>query len=349
LALVCGLLVAGAPAVAQSPAPPNPATMRYVALGDSYTSGPLLLPHDQTWVPQDCGQALLNYPHLAATALGLSDFEDRSCGGAKIDDFTAPQDGLTLGSVAAPQFDALTADTRIVTLGIGGNDVGFTTVALDCVRLLGPPLEGPCTPLLNAGGVDSVAADIEAMGDELAVALQQIHERAPLADVYVVSYPAAIPDDGVGCWPYMPILDEDIPYLLAKFKQMNAELAEQAAANDATYVDIYTPSIGHDVCQLPGIAWVNGAVVVPPSYPAHPNQLGMLNAGQVVAAAIRDGSLRAAAVDDTSEGDGDDGAAASSRSPTLPATGGGSPTALGIGLAALAAAMAMRALHRPPT
>jgi hypothetical protein len=49
----------------------------------------------------------------------------------------------------------------------------------------------------------------------------------------------------------------------------------QAFANDATYVDWYTPSIGHDACEPPGRAWVNGAVIFPPSYPAHPNASGM--------------------------------------------------------------------------
>ena len=70
-----------------------------------------------------------------------------------------------------------------------------------------------------------------------------------------------------------------MPYLVAKFKEMNAMLAEQAAANDATYIDIYTPSIGHDACQLPLVAWVNGLVLVPPSFPAHPNQLGLAASG----------------------------------------------------------------------
>ena len=94
--------------------------------------------------------------------------------------------------------------------------------------------------------------------------------------------------NGVACWPYVPIVQVDMTYLVAKFKEMNAMLAEQAAANDATYIDIYTPSIGHDACQIPGIAWVNGMVLVPPSYPAHPNQLGLDNSAVVATAVIRD-------------------------------------------------------------
>jgi hypothetical protein len=68
---------------------------------------------------------------------------------------------------------------------------------------------------------------------------------------------------------------------------MNAMLADAAAAHDATYVDIYTPSIGHDACQLPTQAWLNAAVLVPPSFPAHPNQLGEIESARVVTATIQ--------------------------------------------------------------
>jgi hypothetical protein len=274
-------LLGPAPAGAQS----DPVV--YVALGDSYTSGPLVLPHDETWVPEDCGQSTQNYPHLAAAELGVDEFVDVSCGGANIDDFYEPQDGLTLGGTNAPQFDALDSDVDIVTVGIGGNDVGFVGLAEGCLRFLGPPSEQPCSPAYTAGGVDKVSLGIAAMGVELAQALQDIHTVAPGAAVFVVSYPDALPDDGVACWPYLPILQADMPYLVAKFKEMNATLASTAAANGATYIDIYTTSIGHDACQPPALAWVNGAVLVPPSFPAHPNLLSFLSSGPVVAAAIR--------------------------------------------------------------
>jgi hypothetical protein len=278
------LVLAGAP-MSHGQAAPRP--LRYVALGDSYTSGPLVLPHDTRWVPQDCGQSIFNYPHLAAAAIDATSFTDVSCGSATLDDLYEPQDGLPLGGVNAPQLDAIGRDTDVVTLGMGGNDVGFVGAALDCIRLVGPPLEAPCSPGFTAGGVDQLSADIASVAPELGQALRDIHAKAPHAEVFVVSYPTALPDSGVACWPYLPILPADMPYLVAKFKEMNAMLAEQAAANGATYVDTYTSSIGHDACQLPLIAWANGAVVVPPSYPAHPNQLGLANSGAVVAAAIR--------------------------------------------------------------
>jgi hypothetical protein len=258
----------------------------YVALGDSFTSGPLVLPHDTTWVPQDCGQSLRNYPHLAAPAIGATRFVDVSCGSATLDDLYEPQTGLPMGGANAPQLDALGPDVDVVTLGMGGNDVGFVGFAMDCIRLLGPPQEQPCTPDYRTAERDEMSERIAATAPELGQALDDIHAAAPNAEVFVVGYPAALPDDGVACWPYLPILAEDMPYVVEKFKEMNAMLAAQAALHDATYIDIYTPSIGHDACKPPAIAWVNGVVVVPPSFPAHPNELGLAQSAKVVAAAI---------------------------------------------------------------
>ena len=245
-----------------------------------------MLPHDRSRVPEDCGQSVLNYPHLVAIALGATELRDVSCGGASMDDLYEPQDAF-LGTPTPPQLDVLGPEVDVVTIGMGGNDVNFTGLAFDCIRLLGPPFEGPCTPAFTVGGVDQIAVKTERMGVELREGLRAIREQAPNAVVLVVGYPTSIPDSGVACWPYVPILAADMPYLTAKFKAMNAMLASSAAAEGATYVDIYTPSIGHDACQAPALAWVNGMVVVPPSFPAHPNVLSYVNSAPVVAQAIR--------------------------------------------------------------
>jgi lysophospholipase L1-like esterase len=259
--------------------------LRYVALGDSYTSAPLVLPHDTRWVPQDCGQSVFDYPHLVAQAIRATSFVDVSCGGATFDKLTEPQ-GLPLASVARPQLEAVTPDTDVVTMGMGGNDVGFVGVATDCIRLLVAPLQPGCTPPTAGTPSDPVLQKIERTEVELGRAIEAIRARAPRAAIFVVGYPAALPDDAVACWPYLPITQADLPWLVARFKDMNAMLARGAAAHGATYVDIYTSSIGHDACQVPPLAWVNGAVLVPPSYPAHPNQLGQMQASYDVAAAI---------------------------------------------------------------
>jgi lysophospholipase L1-like esterase len=286
VAVVVALLAAvsrfaGIPAAAP---PPDPFV--YVALGDSYTSGPLVLPHDQTFVPQDCGQSTRNYPHLVAALLNADVFRDVSCGSATIDDFYTPQTGLPAGGTNAAQFDALIANVDAVTVGIGGNDIGFVGFATNCIQPTPAELGGqPCTPA-NAGPNDAMSQKIAALIPKLGAALDEIHRRAPHAAVLVVSYPDALPDDGVGCYPYLPILNSDMPYLVSKFKEMNSALQSAASAHNASYVDIYSSSIDHDACKPPGLAWVNGAVLVPPSFPAHPNDFSFLNSAPIVADAI---------------------------------------------------------------
>jgi hypothetical protein len=70
-------------AEAQSP-PPS-----YVALGDSYTAGPLIPLQELS--PLGCLRSDHNYPHLVAATLGVSEFRDPSCSGAETEDMSMAQ------------------------------------------------------------------------------------------------------------------------------------------------------------------------------------------------------------------------------------------------------------------
>ena len=112
---------------------PAPAGADYVALGDSYTAGPLIplqIP------PYGCLKSNNNYAHLAATRLGQPAFRDPSCSGAKTDHMESAQ-GVSPGP-NPPQLHALDADTQVVTLGIGGNDIGFSGIAENCMSATSP-------------------------------------------------------------------------------------------------------------------------------------------------------------------------------------------------------------------
>jgi len=77
-----------------------------------------------------------------------------------------------------------------------------------------------------------------------------------------------------------------VPYLRGVEKALNSMLAAEAAANNATFVDTYTASIGHDVCQAPGTKWVEGLLPTAPAAPFHPNRLGEQGMAQQVLAAL---------------------------------------------------------------
>jgi lysophospholipase L1-like esterase len=273
LACLTAVLVA----LAAAPAAAN--ANSYVSLGDSYVAGPVIPIQIMPW---GCLKSDHNYAHLAAPQLGL-DLRDPSCSGAKTDHMSAVQ-GVSPGP-NPPQFDALGADTTLVTLGIGGNDIGFSSLAKDCFST--SPNGSPCWDKYVVNGVDEISRRIADTAPKVASVLQGIHARAPSARVLVVNYPAIFPDSGPGCYPQIPVADGDVVWLREKEKELNQMLADQAAANGASVVDWYTASIGHDACQPPVIKWVEGPVPMNAAAPVHPNLIGMIAASDLVVAAGR--------------------------------------------------------------
>lgn len=258
---VSGLLGSAASAAASS--------VNYVALGDSYASGPL--------IPDQSGGLCLrsdrNYASLTAAAIGAS-LTDASCSGATTVDMTQAQadDGITINQ---PQLESVTDSTGLVTLGIGGNDIGFIDIIETCAEeSLSNPFGSPCTSHYTGGGSDQLAAEISVAAPKVGAVLAGIRSRAPQAKVYVVGYPDIMPEHGSGCWPIVPIAYGDVAYLRQTEKELNSMLAAEAASYGDVYVDTYTPTIGHDVCQAVGTKWIEGLVPTSPAAPFHPNALG---------------------------------------------------------------------------
>jgi GDSL-like Lipase/Acylhydrolase family len=251
----------------------------WVGLGDSYAAGPLI--PDQELTPLGCLRSNHNFAHLAAAQLGQS-LADVSCSGATTDDMTQSQD-VTPGP-NPPQFNALSADTRTVTLQIGGNDIGFTEIIENCATA--SPFGHPCQDQYVVNGHDEIAERIAATAPKVAAAIQGIHARAPQARVFVVNYAAILPETGRGCWPTVPLAWADVPYLRNVEKSLNAMLAQQAAANGATIVDDYTASIGHDACKSSSTKWVEPLIPTHAAAPFHPNARGEAGIAGVVAAAV---------------------------------------------------------------
>jgi lysophospholipase L1-like esterase len=183
-----------------------------------------------------------------------------------------------------PQFDSLDAGTQLVTLGIGGNDIGFSDIAEGCASLT--PTGHPCRDRYVVNGRDELADRIDATAPKVGAVLDGIRQRAPRARVFVVPYLRILPESGPGCWPLLPMTPDDVPYLRAVEKKLNAMLAAQAEAHGAGFVDAYTAGIGHDACQLPGVRWVEPAVPASPAAPVHPNLFGMQGYASAVLARI---------------------------------------------------------------
>lgn len=255
----------------------------FVALGDSYAAGNLI-PARATGTPAGCLRSTHNYSGDIQATVGTSSYVDAACSGATTAGMTQPQS--TAIGTNPPQFDALAANDSVVTITIGGNDVGFSSILKECATLsVTSPFGNPCQRHYTAGGTDQLTAAVAATGPKVAAVLQGIRSRAQQARMLLVGYPDILPDTGTGCWPTVPLAHGDVPYLRATEVDLNRTLAQEATANGATFVDTYTATIGHDVCQRPGVKWVEGLVPTSLAYPFHPNQLGQqAMATQVLAA-----------------------------------------------------------------
>ena len=270
LASIAGALTVGAAGASAA---------NWAGLGDSYAAGPLI--PDQQLDPLGCLRSNHNFAHLAAAALGRS-LADASCSGAKTDDMTAAQD-VTPGP-NPPQFNALTSTTQIVTLQIGGNDIGFTSIIQNCASAT--PFGHPCRDKYVVNGHDTLADRIAATAPKVAAVLQGIHARSPDADVFVVNYAAILPETGIGCWPQVPIAWADVAYLRGVAKNLNAMLAQQAAGNGAEIVDDYSASIGRDACKSSSTRWVEPLIPGNLAAPFHPNARGEAGIAAVVVSAV---------------------------------------------------------------
>jgi len=257
----------------------------YVALGDSYTAGPLI--PNQVGTPRDCARSDRNYPSVTAAALGLT-LRDVSCSSAQTKHMANPQPNLPAGGTNPPQFNGVTPEAAVVTVGIGGNDAGLVGVGEKCAQLGATQPNGrACREFYTAGGRDRVKEKIDEAAPKVAAVLQGIHLRAPTARVAIVGYPAVAPTDGTGCYPMVPLSPDDLAYINELLVRINAMIAEQAQANDAEYVDTYTASIGHDVCKLPPTRWFEGLAPTEPSFPLHPNAQGEASMGRSTIAVLR--------------------------------------------------------------
>lgn len=276
------LLAVGLVVASPTTAGAAPPTGRYVALGDSFTSGPLI----PTQVDLNCLRSNRNYPSLLAATIRSASFADVSCAGATTADILNPGTGQLDRPVPA-QLSAVTAATALVTVNIGGNDIGFSGIMSDCAEAsLGSPFGSPCKDRFTSGGTDQLQARIAATAPKITNVLRAIRAAAPNARVIVVGYLALLPDSGLGCWPVVPIAYGDVSYLRGIHRSLNNMIANTAAANGASYVDVYTPSIGHDACKSSGTRWTEPLIPGNSAAPLHPNAAGEQAMANAILAAL---------------------------------------------------------------
>jgi lysophospholipase L1-like esterase len=238
-ALAVPLLAVAPPAHAAAPS--------YVALGDSYSSGVGTRSYlsDGT----TCQRSVYAFPSLIAAARGYS-LNFRACSGAKVSDVTNKQLG------------ALGAGTSYVTLSVGGNDAGFTSVITTCAE---PGWASDCN-----GAVKKAQGYITTtLPGSLSTLYAAIRSKAPNAKVVVVGYPRLF--NGEDCNAHTWFSPTDESQLNATADLLNKTLATAASARGFAFANPTSAFFGHAVCGSP--EWLNG-LSNPISESYHPNRTG---------------------------------------------------------------------------
>ncbi|MEV0828874.1 SGNH/GDSL hydrolase family protein [Nonomuraea rubra] len=254
----------------------------YVALGDSYATGYGTTPI----VDAACGRAKKNLPYIVNLATEADSYQNVACAGAATADVLQARNGRPA------QLDALKPDTNLVTVSIGGNDLGFTSIAVTCATVSQrQPTGDPCRQSFrNADGSDKLQLKLDAIEPEIAKVVTEVKKRSPRAMVALTGYPSLVPDSGQSCRSaQVPFADGDFAYLRDTTVRLNRAIAEQARNTGAKYIDLYTPSIGHDMCATGYRRWIEPLLTEQGSIApaaAHPNSQGILGLGSAFALAI---------------------------------------------------------------
>ncbi|MFD6497196.1 SGNH/GDSL hydrolase family protein [Streptomyces sp. NPDC060188] len=261
--ILAGLLAAGLTGTTAHAADP----LDYVALGDSYSAGSGVLPIDTSNLL--CLRSTANYPHVLASRTGAR-LKDVTCGAAQTKDFTGSQyPGV------APQLDALSAGTDLVTFTMGGNDNNTFINAVAACGTAGVLSGGKGSPCKDKNG-SSFDDQIEANTyPALKKALQNIRAKSPGARIAALGYPWITPATAdPSCFAKLPIAAGDIPYMRSIQAHLNSAVQRAAQETGATYVDFSTASDGHDACKPVGTRWIEPLLFGQNIVPVHPNALG---------------------------------------------------------------------------
>jgi lysophospholipase L1-like esterase len=226
---------------------PAAAATQYAALGDSYASGV----GSRTYYSDSgsCYRSPYAYAVLDAARIGAT-LTFNACSGAKTAD------------VQNNQLTGLSSTTRWVTVQVGGNDAGFSSVITTCAE---PSWLGNCSSAVS-GAQNIIRNTLPGRLDTL---YNAIRARATTASIVVVGYPRLFNGEDCNAATFFSPSDESLLNQTADL--LDSTLSARAAAHGFAFVNPEQAFIGHAVCDSP--EWINGlSNPIMESY--HPNTSG---------------------------------------------------------------------------
>ncbi len=224
------------------------APVNYVALGDSYSSGTGA--GDYISSSGSCDRSTNAYPEQWADANSPASFVSVACSGA------------TTADVLASQVSALSASTTLVSITIGGNDAGFSSVMETCVLAS----TSTCVNAVKTAET-FVAGQLPARLDST---LQTIAADAPNAKVVVLGYPDLYDLSKSGSC--IGLSTQDRAALNEGADDLDNALQAAAGANNDTFADVRGQFGGHEICDSG--SWLHSVDIFAISSSYHPTAAG---------------------------------------------------------------------------
>ncbi|MGY1651783.1 SGNH/GDSL hydrolase family protein [Geodermatophilus sp. SYSU D01119] len=247
-----------------NPTPPAFNQGEYVAMGDSYSSGEGIPPFIGPSASNGCHRSASAYSQQFAQASDWAgDVRFVACSGATVASVQSGQNG------EASQLNGLSESTTLVSLTLGGNDIGFASIAKTCVAT------GNCQR-----GYDRLMSDrIDSMASRLAGLYDEILAQAPNAELFVLGYPRLFPaNPGANC---NGIQRREAVWLNGLVDSINDSMQGIVDITNASadrervhYVETGDAFIGGELCATSAPVYVNGVIRRNLVYSFHPTAQG---------------------------------------------------------------------------
>ena len=273
----------------------------YLALGDSYSSGEGAFDYvaGSDTANNLCHQSANSYPYLLAKDIfTVSGGHSVACSGAVIDDISDKTGGyagqakdrlprnkrtnvddimasFTPGYIAQHEF-VQKYQPRVMTVGIGGNDIGFADIIKACVM----PRAGNNTCYSSYEDRKELAGTIDHTYDKWVAMYRQLQSEGPNTTIYAIGYPEVAVPNG-NCGVNVHLNGDEIIFSNELIDYLNSVIQKAATDSGVIYVDISHALDGHRLCEASNASVaVNGLtagkdkfhVLGDESY--HPNALG---------------------------------------------------------------------------
>jgi lysophospholipase L1-like esterase len=217
----------------------------YAALGDSYSSG---VGTGSYTLDSACKRSVYAYPYLWAQKHPGTTLSFVACSGAKTSD------------LLSKQIQAVTSSTTLVTMTIGGNDIGFANLIYQCTL-------SNCSAAL-----DSTTANLETT---LGLALDNVFttvkgQANSSAKIIVLGYPKVF--SGASCFGTLGISSTEETKANALAVALDGVIAKHAHDDGVTYESALDAFTGHAVCS--SSPFLNGLNLFNTGESYHPNRSG---------------------------------------------------------------------------